>query len=211
MGVPGNAKAISGNLTVTLQTAGGFVSVTPDPTSTPSTSTLNFPVGDNRANGLTVQLSASGSLSAVYKATPGSTTDLILDVTGYYVDDLLGLHFYPLIPGRRVNTLINAPIGIFHGNVPQTVAMDGHEGVPPTASAITGNLAVLQQTQGGYVSITPDPTATPQTSTINFPVGDVRANGVTVAVNGSGAMSFVYKAGPARTTHLVFDVTGYFQ
>ncbi|HEX7473846.1 MAG TPA: hypothetical protein VF323_12245 [Candidatus Limnocylindrales bacterium] len=214
-GIPANATAISGNLAVLGQSAAGFVSVTPDPTSVPSTSTINFPLNDVRANGLTVQLSTTGlltgSLSAVYIATPGATTDLVLDVNGYYVHDLLGLHFFPLNPGRRINTSIGSPIPIFHSVVPQTVAIDGHEGVPVGASAITGNLAVFQQTGAGFVSITPDPTTTPATSTINFPLGDVRANGVTVPTNGSGSMSFVYRAGTGKTTQLVLDVTGYFK
>jgi hypothetical protein len=59
--------------------------VGPNPTATPSTSTLNFNRGDIKANGLTVALSPSGTLSATYMSTPGNTTDLVFDVTGYYV------------------------------------------------------------------------------------------------------------------------------
>jgi hypothetical protein len=202
--IPADAIAISGNLTVTRQTAAGYVSVTPEATATPQTSTINFPVGDNRANGLVVPLSASGGmLSAVYKAATGST-DLILDVTGYYLDDLTGVRFYPLNPGRRLSTVFNA-------NVPQSIVIDGHHGVPVDVTAITGNLTVTQQTRAGYASITPDPTATPQTSTINFPVGDNRANGVTVPMNVSGSVSLVYKATSPATTVLILDVTGYFK
>ena len=178
----------------------------------PTTSTINFPVSDVRANGITVQLSATGSISLIYWAKAGATTNLVLDVSGYYTQDLTGLHFFPLNPGRRVNTLIATPFGIMHSGTPQTAAMDGHEGVPLAALAVTGNLAVTGQTSAGFVSITPDPTATPATSVINFPVGDVRANGVTVPVNGAGSMSFLYKgSATTRTTHLVLDVTGYFK
>jgi hypothetical protein len=210
-GVPVGATAITGNLAVTRQTAAGYVSVTPDEIAAPSTSTINFPVKDVRANGITVQLSATGTLAAVYKSKSGATTDLVLDVSGYYVPDLTGLRFFPLNPGRRLNTTIGSPIGVFHANVPQTIAIDGHEGVPLGAEAITGNLAVTHQTAAGYVAITPDPTATPTTSTLNFPLGDVRANGVTVPTNGTGDMSFVYRAGPGKTTDVVLDVTGYFK
>jgi hypothetical protein len=210
-GIPSDATAITGNLTVTNQTAGGFVSLTPLPTSAPSTSTLNFPVGDNRANGVTVRLSPTGSLSAVYKGSSGATVDLLLDVSGYYVQDLNGLRFFPLNPGRRVDSRTGSPVGVFHGNVPQTVAIEGHEGVPLGAAAITGNLTITGQSAGGYVSITPDPTVTPPTSTINFPVRDTRANGVTVPTNGAGAMSFVYRAKSGNTTQLILDVTGYFK
>lgn len=213
-GIPVGAVAISGNLTVTKQTSAGFVSVTPDPVAVPTTSNLNFPVGDNRANGLTVQLNGAGELSAIYIGATGSSTDLILDVTGYYNADLTGLHFFPLNPGRRLNSLGGTPgITIFHSSVPQSLEIDRHDGVPAGAAAITGNLTVTQQTQAGYVSITPDPTASPATSTINFPAGDNRANGVTAPVSTitPGFMSFVYKAGTARTVQLILDVTGYFK
>ena len=95
--------AITGNLTVTGQSRAGYVSVTPTRRRHPSTSTINFPSGDTRANGLTVPLSATGSLAAVFKARSGST-HLILDVTGYYVDGASGLRFYPLEPGRILDT-----------------------------------------------------------------------------------------------------------
>jgi hypothetical protein len=51
----------------------------------PTSSTLNFPVGDNRANGVTVALGAGGTLSATYvAATAGPTAQVIFDVTGYF-------------------------------------------------------------------------------------------------------------------------------
>ena len=52
--------------------------------NTPATSTLNFPIGDVRANGVTGPLTAGGSVGLVYKASAGKTTHLILDITGYF-------------------------------------------------------------------------------------------------------------------------------
>ena len=83
-GVPANATAVTGNLTVTNQTAAGAAFLGPSPTPAPSSSTLNFPVGDNRANGVTLALGAGGTLSATYLASSGST-DFVFDVTGYFV------------------------------------------------------------------------------------------------------------------------------
>ncbi len=85
--MPAEAVAVTGNLTVTSQTAAGYVFLGPDPTPTPSSSTLNFPLGDSRANGVTVALGAGGSLSATYLAPAGKSTDLIFDVTGYFVPE----------------------------------------------------------------------------------------------------------------------------
>jgi hypothetical protein len=82
-GVPEGATAISANLTVTNQTAKGYLAVTP--TDGPlGTSTLNFPVRDDRANGGTFQL-ADGCLWITYAARPGQTCDVILDLGGVYI------------------------------------------------------------------------------------------------------------------------------
>ena len=53
--------------------------------------------------------------------------------------------------------------------------------------------------------------AAPTTSTINFPTGEARANGITSRVDAAtGKVSLVYKAGDGATTHLLLDVTGYY-
>jgi hypothetical protein len=51
----------------------------------PTSSTLNFPAGDDRANAVTVALSATGTLSITFVApSSGPTAHAIFDVTGYY-------------------------------------------------------------------------------------------------------------------------------
>jgi outer membrane protein TolC len=72
-------------LTATAQTASGFAAVGPTIDASTNFSNLNFPVGDNRANGLTVPLASDGSLDVIYVARAGSTAQLLLDVTGYYM------------------------------------------------------------------------------------------------------------------------------
>ena len=83
-GVGSDAKAIIGNVTVVGQTKAGYVSLTPTPQANPTTSTINFPLGDTRANNFTIDLCGTGSLSGVYKAPAGAKTHLIVDVFGYY-------------------------------------------------------------------------------------------------------------------------------
>ena len=214
--IPANAKAITGNLTVVNQTAAGYVTLaTEEPPPTPATSTLNFPVGDIRANGVTVKLNNDGRLWAVYKATGGQFTHLILDVTGYYVDDLTGARFVALTPGRRLDTRFAAPLegltGTFKALTARTLIIEPYQGVPANATAITGNLTVVGQTQAGYVAMTPIADSTPDTSSLNFPIGDIRANGVTGPLSPAGSVWLVYMAAGGRTTHLILDLTGYFR
>jgi hypothetical protein len=67
---------------------------------------------------------------------------------------------------------------------------------------------VTQQTYLGYLFLGPLATNTPGSSTLNFPVGDNRAYGVSVALGSGGTPSVTYVADPGATTHVEFDVTG---
>ncbi len=214
VGLPSDAIAVTANLTVVNQTRAGFLAVTPTADPNPATSTLNFPAGDIRANGLAVSLS-SGSLAIVYKAVAGATTDVALDITGYFTTKpATGLAFYPLNPSRIMDsrtTVDSGLSGVFHANIARTLAVGGHWGVPTDAGAVTGNLTVVGQTAAGFAAMTPDPQNNPTTSTLNVPLGDIRANGLFGPLNGSGQASFVYRALAGRTTNLVLDLTGYFR
>ena len=179
----------------------------------PSTSTLNFPLGDTRANGISVPLNGAGGLWIVYKASGGST-HVILDVTGYYREAPTGLLFYPLTPGRvmdtRAGVVLSGLSGPFNANGPRRLDVAGHWGAPSSAEAVTGNLTVVGQSAAGYVSATLNAETSPTTSVLNFPLGDIRANGVTLPLNAGGRTWFVYKAGAGKSTHLILDLSGYF-
>ena len=210
-GVPPEAVAVTGNLTVTEQTKVGYVYLGPNPLANPTSSTLNFPLADNRANGVTVALGSTGTLSATYAAVGGGNTHLVFDVTGYFIDDASGATFVPLTPARLLDTRFgNGLSGPFSANTPRTFQVAGQYWVPPEAVAVTGNLTVTEQTKVGYVYLGPNPLANPTTSTLNFPLADNRANGVTVALGSTGTLSATYAAVGGGNTHLVFDVTGYF-
>ncbi len=209
-GVPANAVAVTGNFTVTNQTAAGAAFLGPSATASPSTSTLNFPVGDSRANGVTLALGSGGSLSATYLAPAGHRTDFVFDVTGYFVPDASGATYVPLAPVRLLDSRVgNGLTGTFGPYSPRTFQVSGRGGVPANAVAVTGNFTVTNQTAAGAAFLGPNPTSSPTTSTLNFPLGDNRANGVTLALGPGGSLSATYLA-PAGSTAFIFDVTGYF-
>lgn len=216
-GVPANAVAITANLTITGQTKAGLLSVTPAmPSGPPTSSTLNAPLGDTRANGLTARLNGTGGLWITYSTTGAATAEVLLDVTGYYLQDNTGLLFYPLTPGRildsRPGAVLSGLAGLFTTGGPRRLDIDGHWGAPAGAAAVTGNLTVVGQTAAGFLAITPASDPAPTTSTMNFPLGDIRANGVTVPLNGSGNMYLVYKTTAAgKKTHVLLDLSGYFK
>ena len=126
--------------------------------------------------------------------------------------------YVPVTPNRLVDTRIR--LGITTGAVPNRsartfsvwnrVIADPTKNVPSGAVAITGTLTVVKQTAAGWLALTPTPNNNPPTSTMNFPKGDIRATGVTVPLSSAGKLSVTYGAIPYATTHVVFDVTGYF-
>ncbi|MEO8638755.1 MAG: hypothetical protein ABI458_02425, partial [Chloroflexota bacterium] len=137
------------------------------------------------------------------------SADFVFDVTGYFVPDQSGATFVALNPARLLDSRFgNGLSGKFSAGVPRTFQVSGRGGVPANATAVTGNLTVTNASASGAAFLGPVPTPAPDSSTINFPVGDTRANGVTVAL-GSGTLSITYFAG-SGSADFVFDVTGYF-
>jgi outer membrane protein assembly factor BamB len=211
-GVAANATAVTGNLTVTGQTSSGYLFIGPNATNDPTSSTLNFPVGDDRANGVTVALGAGGTLSVTFVApAPGPIAHVIFDVTGYFVPGTSGATYVPLAPARILDTRNGTGLaGPFSNHAARMFGVVNRGGVAANATAVTGNLTVTAQTSNGYLFLGPVATNDPTSSTLNFPVGDDRANGVTVALGGGNlGVTFVAPA-PGPTAHVIFDVTGYF-
>ena len=212
-GVPAGATAVTGNVTVTAQTSGGYLYIGPTSTSYPISSTLNFPVGDDRANGVTVALGTGGTLSVTYVApTSGPTAHVLFDVTGYFTPDTSGATYHALTPARILDTRTGTGLsGAFGNHSARTFAVAGAGGVPTNATAVTGNLTVTGQGSAGYLFIGPIAMNNPTSSTLNFPVGDDRANGVMVSLGTGGTLSITFVGpGPGPTAHALFDVTGYF-
>jgi hypothetical protein len=168
-----------------------------------------FPTGDIRANNLTTPLAADGTVSIVFVgAATSATTDVVLDVTGYFLNDTTGARYFPIAPARaadsRINSGLNGPIS---SREPVTLRISGGQiPVPADAQAITGNVAIVGQQVGGHVSIVPSAVIA-GTSTLNVPANDIRANGFVVALNsGSIGLSFI----ASGTANFVVDVTGCF-
>jgi spore germination protein YaaH len=210
-GVPSGAMAATGNLTVTGATRAGYVRL--GSTISGPSSTINFHAGESRANGVTLGLAPDGSLSGQYYVSTGSgTVQLIFDITGYFLRDPGGATFVPVAPTRIVDTRSRKGItAALAARKVATFPVVGLAGVPAEAVAITGNATVTGQTGSGYVTVAPTivPGVDPSSSTLNFPLGDTRANNVTVPLSG-GQLQVEYVGKAKTTAGFIFDVTGYF-
>ena len=94
-----------------------------------------------------------------------------------------GATYHAISPTRLLDTRAgNGLSGTFKSRTARTFQVTGRGGIPAGATAVTGNLTVTGQTQAGYLFVGPVATNSPSSSTLNFPKGDNRANGVTVAL-----------------------------
>ncbi len=189
--VPATAIAITGNLTVVGPTKAGYASVTKDPTATPTTSTINFPAGANRANGVFAPLNASArAVDRLQERRPGRTADIMLDITGYFEAGVGGLQFVPLNPSRIMDT---RPTAVLSGLTRQVHREHAEDARRRWSLGRAGRCAGGHRQPDGD---RPDgrrlrvgdarSDRTPPTSTINFPLGDTMANGLVAPLNGSG-------------------------
>lgn len=124
-------------------------------------------------------------------------------------------NFFTLTPCRVVDT--RGPNGPFGGPALQgngarrSFTLAGQCGIPSAAVAVAVNVTVDGPTGLGDLRVGPAGFGSP-TSTINFAMGKTRANNAVVGLTGNplGAIWVQTDIFPG-TTHLVLDVTGYFQ
>jgi hypothetical protein len=142
-------------------------------------------------------------------STSGST-DLLIDVTGYFTPDGTGETYHTITPVRLLDTRKKLGLsGKFVAKTPREFTVR-RLGIPSTAKAVTGNLTVTGSTGSYAVYLGPTKQVAPTTSTINFAKGQIRANSLTVALSPTGTLWATYLASARQTTDLVFDVTGYY-
>ncbi|MDH5243333.1 MAG: S8 family serine peptidase [Chloroflexota bacterium] len=210
-GVPSDALAVTGNLTVTGATGAGYVAIGPMMGSTATTSTINFAAGRTLANGVTVRLGTGGTIAALFQGPSGSATHLVFDVTGYYREGDGGGTWHPTGPERLLDTRVgNGLRRSFVSRTVQSFQLAGRGSVPREATAVTANVTVTGATGSGYLSIGPTMTSTPSTSSVNFLKGRNQANNLTLRMGSGGTVAAVIVGATGMRAHVVLDVTGYY-
>lgn len=120
--------------------------------------------------------------------------------------------FTPVTPQRILDTRTGTGTGGVSRPIPSDssirVAATGVGGVPTSGvSAVVLNATVTEPTDAGYLTVWPAGGTRPVVSNLNFVPGQTVPNLVTVAVGAGGALD-VYN--PVGTTHVVFDVVGFY-
>jgi len=119
---------------------------------------------------------------------------------------------YTLTPCRVVDTRNPAgPLGgpALAANATRLFSVAGICGIPSTARALVVNVAVTGTTAQGHLRVFPGGVALPLVSTINYKANQTRANNAVVGL-GAGTLE-IYCGQGSGTTHVILDVSGYFQ
>jgi hypothetical protein len=205
-GIPSNATAYSLNFTVVPHGTLGYLTVWPTGLTQPVVSTLNSYDGRIKANAAIVPAGSGAAISAFVT----DTTDLIIDINGYFVGDPTQLAFYPLTPCRVLDTRNSAaPLGgptMSTGQQRDFPVQSSTCNIPSTAQAYSLNMTVVPQHTLGYLTVWPTGGNRPIVSTLNSPTGAITANAAIVPAGSGGSIS----AFVTDNTDLIADINGYF-
>jgi YVTN family beta-propeller protein len=205
--IPATAQAYSFNVTVVPQGYLGYLTVWPDGLGLPGVSTINSVDGRIKAG---ASISPAGAAGAV-DAYASNTTDLILDINGYFERaSSTALAFYPLTGCRVADTRApDGPLGgpyLIAGQERDFPVLESACSIPSTAQAYSLNVTAYPHGRLGYLTVWPEGQPRPQSSTLNAINGLATANEAIVPAGVSGGVA-VY---PSADSDLTLDVNGYF-
>ncbi len=203
--IPSAAAAYSLNVTVVPHQPLGYLTIWPSGRTQPGVSTMNSTDGRVKANAAIVPAGASAAVSVF----ASDTTDVILDIDGYFAPPAGNTYqFYPLTPCRIVDTRNNKDGGMLQAGVERDYTIPPTCGVPSSATAYSFNVTVLPAAGGlDYLTVWPKGETQPVVSTLNDSTGTVVANAAIVPAGTENATAFYAHS---NATNLLVDVDGYF-
>ncbi len=194
-GIPADAKAVAINLTATNPTEAGYLTVWPANTPMPTASNVNFSPGQTVPNMAIVGVNA-GAFN-IFNAL--GTTDVIVDVTGYFSDD----NYRPITPSRQVDTR-NGQCGVTLHSGDQ---LDMGLGQAGGGSAVALNVTATNGTATGFLTLYPAGAPRPVASNVNYVSGQTVANAALTQTGVDGRVSLFNFGGDVD---VVVDVQGWF-
>jgi hypothetical protein len=203
-------SAVVLNVTAVDGTHGGFLTVYPAGATLPASSSVNFSLGAAVPNRVVVPVGTNGQV-AIYNAF--GTTDVIVDVNGYYAST--GASFTPSAPVRICDTRPTSLSGLTDACTGHTVGpagsltipVAGVGGVPSSATGVVVNLTVTGTTAGSFLAAYPAGGSVPSSSDLNWHAGETVANMVVVKLGSSGEIDVFNNAG---SVNVIVDVVGWF-
>jgi hypothetical protein len=216
-GIPANATAVTGNVTVVPGATGGYLTLFPSSTTQPIVANSNFKPFEVTNNVFTTGLGAG---DGAFKIFASATTEVIVDITGYYAPPgANGLYFHPLPePVRLVETrTLPGLTGCIKPGAPltggQDFAVQGRSPVaapcnviPAAAQVLVGNATSVFPATAGFLTLFPSDAVRPLIASSNYAGADIINGPFAVKLGADGK----FKVYTHATTELVIDILGYY-
>lgn len=124
-----------------------------------------------------------------------------------------GQDFFTVAPCRLLDTREGGQGPALASNLKRMVNVGGVCGVPATARAVVLNVAVAESSSGGELTLFPGDLAAPESRTVSFGAGQIRANHtiMPLALDGTGTLSITPYLEGGGTVHVILDLSGYFE
>jgi hypothetical protein len=204
--IPPTAANYSLNVAVIPSGPLGFLTLWLAGQTQPGVATMSSIDGRVRSNAAIVPAGACGAISVF----ASNTTDLVMDINGYFTTATTALEFYPVTPCRVVDTRnADGPLAgpSLAGNTSRTFPLPTSScNLPSTAQAYSLNLTAVPQIPLGYLTAWLTGQTQPGTANLSSTTGTVTSNAAIVPAGTSGSIN-VYAS---NNTDLVIDVDGYF-
>ncbi|HEX9003826.1 MAG TPA: Ig domain-containing protein, partial [Blastocatellia bacterium] len=217
-GIPANAAAVTGNITV-VPSGAGYLTLFPSDATQPTVANSNFATGEITNNVFTVGLGAG---DGAFKIFSSATTEVIIDVTGYYAPPGAGgLYFHPLSspvrlletrPGQNGCIVLSTQLNP-NADPNLDLSVQGRfplpspcNSIPASAQVLVGNATSVLPSGGGHLTIYPSGGTRPTVASSNYAGSDVINGPFAVKLGADGN----FKIYTFATTDLVVDILGYY-
>lgn len=197
--VPDTALAVALNVTAVDGVVPGFLTIFPDGTPQPGTSSVNYPAGSASPNSVVAKIGDGGRIRIFSNAS----VNVIVDVFGWFGPGG-NARLFTIAPDRVLDTRVaGAPVGTV-----QTIDVQvaGTARVPVGATAAVLNVTAVNAIVPGYLTVYPSDRDRPVVSSVNFLAGDPRPNSVIAPLGADGKIKIFASA----QTHVIVDVMGWF-
>jgi hypothetical protein len=164
------------NLTAVSPATAGFLTVYPCSSTVPVVSTVNFVSGKNIANATIATLSDTGDICV----TASTESDVLIDLTGWFATSAANA-MTPRNPTRYLDT--RSALG---GSTRLAAGAVAVVDLPSGEAAVAVNIIAVSPAASGYLTVYPCGAQRPNTSSVNFDGGEVRANNSIVATGIGG-------------------------
>lgn len=204
-GIPASAAAYSFNVAVVPQGPLGYLTVWPAGENQPVVATLNSL--DGRVKSVAAVVGAGTSPSGNVSVYASNTTDLVLDLDGYFEapdSTVPTLSLYTISPCRVLDTRSGGQY-LMGGNT-YTYPVSGLCNIPSGAMGYSLNFTAVPHQPLGYLTAWPTGQPQPIAATLNAPTGTVTANASLIEAGDGGQLNVF----ASNDTDLVIDANGYF-